>query len=221
MKNIDKKHKVLIFILTLSAIFTFFLGHKKSLSQSNVFTKRIPSLIGPWVGGKDLEADARVIEILETDDILTREYLGPKGVTILLCIAFSGESRKAIHPPEVCMSGGGWNLIEKKRLKVPGSNNFEAIKLILEKGDSKQIVLYWYKSGKEFTANFYSQQLGFVKSMLFGGEISCGLIRVSTQIEGQGVEEALSSLTDFAQALMPYLTEGDKNWPQKKSKESS
>jgi EpsI family protein len=211
VKNIDRKHAVVILILALTAAFTSFIGNEKIPPQSDVFTKKIPYCVGPWVGGKDIEVDARTIETLETNDVLTREYSGPKGVSIMLCIAFSGESRKAVHPPEICLSGGGWNLTEKKLITVPGEKEFEAIKLVLEMGDSKHVVLYWYKAGKDFTADFYNQQFSFVKNILMGGDVSCGLIRVSTLIkEDTSVEEALSWLTDFAQALMPYLTEGDR-----------
>lgn len=220
MKDMGQRYRVVIILLAVTATFTFFLGNEKGLSQNKAFYSMVPPCIGPWAG-RDLEVDTRTIEILETDDILMREYLGPKGLKILLCIAFSKETRKSIHPPEVCMSGGGWNLIEKKRIKVPGSPGFEAIKLISEKGDCKQAVLYWYKTGQDFTANFYHQQFNFVKNTFLGGDTSCGLIRVSTQITGQEVEQAMASLIDFAEALMPYLTEGgDKTCQQKKTKGS-
>ncbi|MFQ5863391.1 MAG: exosortase C-terminal domain/associated protein EpsI [Candidatus Brocadiales bacterium] len=219
MRGIDQRHLVVIILLAITASFTFLIDDKKGISQNYAFTESIPTCIGPWAG-RDFEVDARTIEMLETDDILMREYRRPKGLPISLCIAFSGEKRVAIHPPEICMSGGGWNLVEKKRIKVSDSLGLVAIKLILERGDCKQVVLYWYKAGKDFTASFYHQQLNFVKNWILGGDPSCGLIRVSTQIKGQGVEQALSSLIEFTRVLMPHLTEEGKPCQQKRTKDS-
>lgn len=207
MENIGQRHLVVAVLLAITAAFTFLFGEAKETTSAGTFTERIPICIGPWVG-RDLEVDTRTFEILETNDVLTREYRGPKDNTIFLGVAFSSENRRAIHPPEVCMSGGGWNLTEKKRIEIKNTTVFEAIKLTLEKGDTEQVVLYWYKVGRDFTADFYRQQLKFVKARLLGGDSSCALIRISTLTTGQEAEKALSSLIDFAKALMPYLTEG-------------
>jgi EpsI family protein len=207
MKETDRRYLFVIVLLAATAGFSFLFREENNHPPKGLYIKMIPNCIGPWVG-TDLEVDARTFEILETEDVLMREYHKAGSIPVLLCITSSPENRKAVHPPEVCMSGGGWNLIEKARFKTPDLPGLEMIRLILEKGDCKQVVLYFYKIGQQFTAGFYEQQINFVKAKLSGSDTSCALIRVTTEIKGQGTEQALTVMQDFIKTLMPYLKPG-------------
>ncbi len=60
-----------------------------------------------------------------------------------------GSAGGAIHPPKHCLPGSGWDIIANDRveLDLPGMPNGGARvnRLVIAKGDARQLVYYWYQ----------------------------------------------------------------------------
>jgi EpsI family protein len=54
-----------------------------------------------------------------------------------------------IHPPSHCLPGSGWDIIasSKRRVEMPGlpDGGAEVNRLVIAKGDARQLVYYWYQ----------------------------------------------------------------------------
>lgn len=54
-----------------------------------------------------------------------------------------------IHPPSHCLPGSGWDIIasSKERVELPGLPGGSALvnRLVIAKGDARQLVYYWYQ----------------------------------------------------------------------------
>jgi EpsI family protein len=61
-----------------------------------------------------------------------------------------GAGENAIHPPAHCLPGSGWDIIanETVPLDMPGlpEQNAHVKRLIIAKGEARQLVYYWYQS---------------------------------------------------------------------------
>ena len=164
----------------------------------------IPSEIGAFrQRGQDLQADAKVRELLQTNAILTRSYLSPQGIPLDLTIVYSTKSRGSLHFPEVCLVGLGWEI--REQTVEPVGVLFDAKRIIIFKDNQEQAVLYWFKTGDHMTGNFFENSLEWIKGMLSFSNPTTAMIRLSTRIGPQGSEPAFEILNDFATQLTPVL----------------
>src|SRR4030043_2147656 len=126
---------------------------------SKIKVSDFPMEIGEWKA-TDMPLSERDYEILETRNLFIRDYKNKKGDSVYLYVIYSEDNRKVSHPPEVCLMGSGVNILDKSLIDV--TDDINANKLIVEKGDSRQLVVYWFKAGKLYTDKYIKQQLKVV-----------------------------------------------------------
>ena len=161
-----------------------------------------PKAIGEWTS-EDVPLDERTYELLETKNLIMRDYKDSKGGTVNLYIVYSQDNRKVTHPPEICLQGGGGTVVDKTPIQV--TDSIKATKLLIEKAISQELVIYWYKSGNVNTNIFLMQQFKMAIEHLLGKKTSIAMIRVMTTIENNRQEEALSRLKSFCSLIEPLL----------------
>ncbi|MEZ6177286.1 MAG: EpsI family protein [Candidatus Scalinduaceae bacterium] len=195
--------------LFVTTILTLLLSINEPSQQNTIYSRQLPVIINGWYG-EDIEVDDRTLEILETNDVLMRHYKKDTNLPIELCIVYADNNRKVAHPPEVCYEGGGWSLEEKQPVllsfKYDKFPEFRAIRLVLEKGEEKLLVLYWYKCNREYTYNYYRQQINIVMSEIKTGKSTSGLIRLSTLIVNNDEPGAMMRIQEFIMDMLPFLT---------------
>jgi EpsI family protein len=199
----NKTFFIIITILIPIAIISFlsysFTGFDKN---STVKMSDFPKTIGEWTS-EDIPLDQRVYELLETDNLIMRDYKNKQGETVNLYIIYSQDNRKVAHPPEICLQGEGATVVDKSPIQI--TNIINANKLILEKRTSRELAIYWYKVGKLNTNVFLKQQLNMAISGLFGRKTSIAMIRVIAVIQDNKQDEALNKIKSFCAGMVPLL----------------
>lgn len=160
-----------------------------------------PMQIGDWKA-TDIPLSEKDYQILETRNLIMRDYKNSKGDTVILYIIYSEDNRKVSHPPEVCYMGSGVTIVNKTSVNV--TNDIKATRLITDNEKSRQMVVYWYKAGKLFTDKYLKQQLKIVLDRTFGKRTSGALIRISSSIK-DNEKETLEKLKQFAVQIEPLL----------------
>ncbi len=155
--------------------------------------------------GDDIPASESVREELQTNAILQRNYASAYGGFVQLTVVYAGETRRSLHFPEICFTGQGWETQEKT--SVPVGLSFVGQGLILQNGESRQAVLYFFKTGDSLTGSYFANSASWVFETLLFRSPSSMLVRISTPIEAQGEERAFRLLNDFASGLAPVLVE--------------
>ena len=177
-----------------------------ALGSADPTLLNIPSTIGSYKQrGSDIDPGDRVRELLQTNAILTRIYVSQGGWPVELTIVHTGLTRGSLHFPEVCLVGQGWEV--RDQFSAPVGFLFTGKRLVLVKGDSKQAVLYWFKTGDNLTGNYFLNTWYWILGKLTFKEPSSSMIRVGTVIGGQGEEVSFRVLEDFATQLAPILLE--------------
>ncbi len=169
----------------------------------------IPHDFGSW-HGEDVKLDERTYEILETRNVLYREYRAAQdSPPIVLCVVFSPVNRKAPHPPEVCYTGSGAQVDRRPDEKVQLSSSPEPIRgssLLVRYGKAEEVVLYWYLAGTQLTTSYYEQQRKVIWAQLTGRPAQSAIIRYSaTLLQNESQEEAMARLKTFAQTTLPEI----------------
>jgi len=196
MKNNTVGFFVIIVLLSVTSIFSFNLLLRQRSSQDKLDIRTFPYKIGQWEG-RDLGITEREYEILETRNLILREYVNSSGEKLSLFIVYSETNRSVFHPPEVCLLGSGVKILDKKIEKIDfGKYKFSANKLYTKKDNYRGIALYSYKAGNLYTDNFYLQQFYFAINQLFGRHKGGATVRVSMALK-QDEQESLKTIKTF------------------------
>ncbi|MDP1853762.1 MAG: EpsI family protein [Candidatus Omnitrophota bacterium] len=199
-----KRHILIIIIFSLTAALSLFLYYQQIKPEDAFNVANFPKQIADWQG-EDIVLEEKVYEILETRNLLLREYKKSGEPAIVLYIIYSDKNRKASHPPEVCLTGSGVSIIKKTTEEItltgsPLKTNY----LIAEKGGARELMFYWFKSGKTFTPNYLNQQLRIMLNQLQGKSSGGAMIRISTTIT-KDEKETEERLAGFIREIMPTI----------------
>lgn len=190
-------------LLVLGFLCLFRLALPSALTVSDElspFFKTFPMDIGAW-HGTVIEPNERDLEILETRNVLTREYKNAEGQSLHLFLVSSKKDRRVAHPPEVCYVSSNFSVINARESKAGESGLPVGVRYFTavheRYPDQKQEVLYLYKIGKRFTTNYYAQQLQFAMDSLSRSDSEVLMIRLA------GKDRAV--LEEFLKELLPVL----------------
>jgi EpsI family protein len=173
--------------------------------KGEALVSKFPMQIGEWKG-KDLPVDDRTYEILETKNLILREYA--KGDDkVYLYIIYSQDNRKVSHPPEVCFEGSGITVVKKDRIQIDltAGKKISVNKLIVEKEGLSNVILYWYKAGDYYIDSYLKQQLQISLSRLQFKRTSGAMIRISAEISPTDSGRAFENAKAFAKEASAYF----------------
>ena len=206
----EKRVSIVIFLLLIVAMITvrFSYFKKKIVLEKNLID--IPFVINDWKS-EDIPMSERTYEILETKDVLFREYSKGVGHSVYLCIVYSKDNRKVSHPPEVCYEGGGSIVLSKSIEQIPllEGGFFKANKLIVQRGNEQEVVIYWYKAGNKDTISYYKQQWYIILNRIWkrNSSSSGALVRFSSPMLNNNEQETIILMKKFIAEVIPFLNE--------------
>ena len=108
---------LIVALLIMASFFSINLFFKEKTSHDILNIAKLPYRIGNWVG-KDLEVTEKEYRILETRNLVFREYSNPSGDKLFLFLIYSETNRSVFHPPEVCLIGSGLNIVDKRQEEI-------------------------------------------------------------------------------------------------------
>jgi EpsI family protein len=184
-------------------------------ARSEVFPPRLPlkqfpAQLGGW-NGTDVAIDQDVLEVLGPGDFLVRIYQNQQKTPYIdLFIAYFRSQRAGdtIHSPQHCLPGAGWAPIENQRitLTMPGHEPFPANRYLIAKGDSRQLVLYWFWAHNRGVASEYWAKFYLVADSIKMNRSDGALVRITTPMyPGETVDAAQLRILPFAGDVMPLL----------------
>jgi EpsI family protein len=157
---------------------------------------------------QDLPFEAEVVREIGVDDYTNRKYFGG-GRPIELYIGYYKDqsSGDVIHSPKNCLPGEGWEPVRSSRIQI-GSADKPAIvnEYLVEKGASRDLVLYWYQTHGRVVASEYWAKFWLVADGVRHKSTDGAMIRIWTTAE-DGEESAHARATDFARRVYPQVSE--------------
>jgi EpsI family protein len=166
-----------------------------------------PAAISSW-HSEDLPFDAADIQEIGVDDYTNREYSGG-GRPIELYIGYYKDQRAgdAIHSPKNCLPGEGWEPVRSTLLQIGSADKPVLVnEYIVEKGTSRDLVLYWYQTHGRIVASEYWAKFWLVADGVRHRSTDGAMIRIWTNAE-DGEESAQARATNFARRVYPQVSE--------------
>jgi EpsI family protein len=172
----------------------------------------MPTQVGSWRQmGADQRFDPQTESVLRADDYLARTYQGPDGRTASFYVGYYASQRTGAtyHSPLNCLPGSGWEMNEAARVWIEpadGSPAFEANRYIVENGDNRQLLVYWYQGrGRKVASEYWGKFYTVVDSIRLRRSDGA-MVRVMMPV-GRNEEDTLKAATDLAAQIAPELKE--------------
>jgi EpsI family protein len=198
-------------IMLLTMVVLSFANHSERITPNRSFDS-FPMTIGPW-NGITSRFDEKVYDLLGVDDSILVTYQSKGRDTVQLYVGFYQSQKEGdlIHSPKNCMPGSGWNItetsIETVTVEELGkSRNMDVIRLLLEKGAQKQVVLYWFHSRGRIIASEYLQKIWLVIDSITRQRTDGSFVRLIAPVVSRE-ELTLEMLKQFTRDVYPYLNE--------------
>jgi EpsI family protein len=208
-----------VLILTAQAISSHILQREPFLPSPPPLAN-LPLQMGNWSQMAEETIDPEALAALGPDDSVVRVYQSPgdpEQAELFIAYYKTQLRSKNAHDPKVCLPGAGWNPIESRlaQVSLPGSHNsFPVNYYRIKKGDSEQVVLYWFQTPKG--AYTFEQQLRAhrVLDSILDNRTDMALVRVIVPVGEKGVPSADASATQLARVaytqMLPYFPPTEK-----------
>jgi EpsI family protein len=170
--------------------------------------EKLPLAIDGWQGQSGPPFDASVLGVLRPDAYVNRLYRN-SGRVAGLYIGYHRAQRQgnAIHSPLNCLPGSGWQPIRTDHVGLEPFGS--AKRVVIQKGEERQLVLYWYQSVGRIEGSEYWNKYQLVVDAYRSGRNDAALVRIVVPIgrEGDGEAGAERSARELATRIAPSVTE--------------
>jgi EpsI family protein len=141
------------------------------------------------------------MKVLRATDYLLRDFSGPGGRRANFYVGYYATQRDgaSYHSPLNCLPGSGWMLSEpgKVTLPLPDGSSFTANKYVIQNGDNKSLMLYWYQGRGRAVASEYWGKIYTVIDSVRLRRSDGALVRVTVPFSSSE-PDALQSAIDLA-----------------------
>jgi EpsI family protein len=205
----SKSTRILTAVLVCQAVVSYGFSRKEVIPK-NLPLSQAPAQFGKWQMISEGVVEKETQDVLKADEILTRTYGLPgtrQSAHLFVAYFRSQRTGQAPHSPKNCLPGSGWiqNLSDRISIDVPGRQPIEVNRYVVQKGENKSLVLYWYQSRDRVVASEYSAKAFVVADAIRYNRTDTALVRVVVPME-EG-DDAASSATavDFVKSFFTPL----------------
>jgi len=193
------------------ALASSFLGQRIEVPPDRALFVDFPMHIEGWTG-TSLSLEQQYIDALRFDDYVLAEYRhnGNQPVTFYSAYYRSQRKGQSAHSPQSCLPGGGWEISSLKNLAfapVSGmAHQLHANRAVIEKGNQKQIVLYWFKQRDRILTSEYLVKFYLFWDTLLRARTDGALVRIASLVGPGETEEIVDQrIRQFVSVMQPEL----------------
>lgn len=172
---------------------------------------QFPAAIPGWRGVQaGLSSD--VPRVLAADDYLLATYNAVEGAdsAVNLFVAYYGDQTdgRAVHSPQVCLPGDGWETTSFQTIRVQSANGavLPVNRAVIQKGLSRALVYYWFDGRGRRVTNEYAAKWYILWDGITRRRTDGALVRLVTPLGGIGDEAAADArMVRFLDGIEPKL----------------
>ena len=173
--------------------------------------KNFPEQLGQWQKAKpDQVIDEPTMQVLKASDYLLRDYQQANGQTANFYVGYYASQRDgaSYHSPLNCLPGSGWTLSnpDKVAISLPDGQSFSANKYVIQNGDYKSLMIYWYQGRGRAVASEYWGKVYTVIDSVRLRRSDGAMVRVTVPL-GNSEAAALETAKDLSARAAAALPE--------------
>ncbi len=202
----------ILFVLLLAG--GFVVNAWEYLGEAAVERKQLkdfPSQIGAWEQtGGDEQFNKETLAVLRASDYLLRNYRGADGRVVNFYVGYYASQREGAtyHSPLNCLPGAGWVMSEPGKITITpkGRAPFVANRYLIQNGDHKELLVYWYQGRGRAVASEYWGKIYTVVDSVRLRRSDGAMVRITTSVESSE-PAALQAAADLAANSSTILPE--------------
>lgn len=204
-------------LLILSVCFLVTFGYTARAMRPELVPVRtplatLPTTLAGWAGYDEPRFSEAILETLGVDEYVNRTYYADATPPVSLYVGYYASQRQGdtIHSPMNCLPGAGWEPVESRRIAVPIhelQSTVDVNRVVIQKGASRHLVLYWYQSQGRVVASEYWSKFYLVYDAIRTNRSDGALVRVITPMSSSQLDDAAAErrAVGFVQTLFPHL----------------
>lgn len=186
------------------------------IPQRSLTFSTFPLSHDAWIG-RESAIEIEALNKLQLTDYLMATYGRKDGTdgTVNLYVAwYEAQHRGAMaHSPRACLPGGGWQIKDIGQRTLPNTSSsasktqsIRVNRVLTQKGDSKQLVYYWFSQRGRILTNEYAVKWFLFWDGLTKRRADGAMIRVVAPIPpGTSEKVADEKLRGFVQTFSPVI----------------
>lgn len=196
-------------LLLFGTAFTFGIDRQQAMPLRADLAETLPSEIRGYVA-TDVEVPAEEIEVAGVSDYLMRSF-HPAGAdvettqyafTVYVGYYEQQMQGKTIHSPKNCLPGSGWEALQSQLVAIDGpAGQVSVNRYLLQRGDQRALVLYWYQGRGRIEANEYVVKANLLRDAALTGRSEEALVRIVVPVV-TNENDALALATDVASRIV-------------------
>ena len=175
------------------------------LGEAHVERKQLkdfPRQIGGWQQiGSDSVLDNETLKVLRASDYLMRNYRSANGRVANFYVGYYATQRDGAtyHSPLNCLPGSGWIMSDpaKVTIMLPDGKTFTANRYLIQNGDEKDLLVYWYQGRGRAVASEYWGKVYTVLDSVRLRRSDGAMVRVTIPVD-KSEAASLQMATDLA-----------------------
>jgi len=175
----------------------------------------VPGEFGDWLQNVR-PIDPSVAEVLGADDSIVVNLKSPEGDDYNIYLAYLNAQRdgRSWHSPRQCLPGGGWKIVSQEVVNAKSGDGrpFSYNRLIIQSGDHRQLVYYWYDQRGRKIANEFVMKFWLIVDAVIRKRSDGAMVRLITPIRNDrsagDADEKLNAMIKRVEAFLPdYVPE--------------
>jgi EpsI family protein len=176
--------------------------------KKDVPLSRALSNIKGWTQGEAVPLSPQIVEALELDDYVNQSYFnGQERVFLYIGYYFTTKKVGAAHDPLVCFPGQGWVVSDRQKGELSLNRNPTAsisyTTMIVQRGEERQLILYWFQSYDQASADTFSQKVASLWKKLRHQGQDNAFVRISTPVADRLLSESRQTALSFVRTFYP------------------
>jgi exosortase D (VPLPA-CTERM-specific) len=196
-------------IIVISVLFVSTISHDDEVIPPRKSFDLFPTALSDkWKGSREYFKNNEQSVLRVTDYLLMDYVVDGKPINLYIGYHESQRSGTSPHSPRACIPGSGWEIASIDRVPIPekDGSQFYANKLIIQKGETKQLVYYWFQQRGRKIDNEFVLKWYLFKDAISLNRTDGALVRLTTPVESnEKITDAEKRLQAFAQVINPIL----------------
>jgi len=207
---IHRSRFIAVYVLLIAAGLYLNLHRDLGVPMKKSFDQ-FPAELSQWRLSGESSLSAEVQAVLKASDVIMRQYVNARGERVDLYIGYhdGGKGTGEIHSPKHCLPGSGWFEVSSARTVLPAAGEgLNLVRAVYQKGESKELFLYWYQVRGESLSEEYSLKAKQIANSVLHRRRDAAFIRVSVPFESSERQAVLVGerfVSDFLPAIRDFL----------------
>jgi EpsI family protein len=165
-----------------------------------------PATVGPWHLVQEGLIDQDTRDVLNADDLLNRVYADPssrQSADLFIAAFRSQRNGQAPHSPKNCLPGNGWTPLDQRiiHIDVGAAAPIPVNEYVVQHGESRSVVLYWYQSRDRSVASEYRAKFWVIADAIRYNRTDTALVRVIVPVVDRDADSAGRTAIGFVQSF--------------------